>query len=350
MKKLLFLGFIVFLANCGSDSSNPDVTPTTTTQGLRFDSAGDFSSSASVPPSIQQIASALTTGQCSDLEAPITQDDPILEDGLDCDEDDGLVAHITPSHYSLALKRISLVPEDESGASIDFIADTGTLAQSEVIEFTTDDSSETIITLDPEDLTAGTYSGVEMEIYYFELTFLVAGVEQKVRIYMSDDDFEAEGNLGHHQGDITFMDDDGTELGWIDDTWTTAGLSTTRGKAQNGAGGTDAETDHDRGFFGDANLWDLEVLNQGVGQDIYLTTLEFDSPLEIPDISSFTNLITITATFSVADTFFYEDFEPQDTSDFPGFFPADGGEASSEGAAWAPLTPTAELSVEVSTP
>ena len=70
----------------------------------------------------------------------------------------------------------------------------------------------------------------------------------------------------------------------------------------------------------------------------------FDTPLEIP--AEVDSLISVTLTFSVADTFFYEDFAPQNTTDFPGFFPDVGGEAASEGAAWAPLLPTMSLVAE----
>ena len=325
----------VFFGSCTSGTTG------TTTTGLRLETAADFSASASASLS-QLMTKTTTTGTCSSLISPITDDDPTLADGLDCDVDGGLVAHVTPTRYAIAFKRATLIPSTGSSAEIDLISDQGTLAQSEVVVFTSDDDSETIVTLTPSQLTAGSYSGVEAELYYFQLTFPVAGVAKNVRIYMSDDDFPAEGSLGHHQGDITFIDDNGTEVGWVDSTWLTANLATTRSSAQNGAGGTDAQTGHARGFFGNTAFWNTTDLAQGAGQDIYLTMFEFSTPLQIPAISSITDLTTITVTFSAADTFYYEDYVPRGT----GFFPDSGGEATSEATGWAPLPPDATVVVE----
>lgn len=345
----LSMSFILMVSACGSSSSDDGGVDDEIVPGLQFDAAGDFDSSASAATALIR---RLTTGQCTDLD-DLTMDDPVLEEGLDCDGDGGIVAHATPSRYALAFKKATLVPEDvegEDAVSVDLIADTGTLAASEVFNFTEDDSSESIISIDSADLPAGTYSGIELELYYFQLTFSVAGEEQNVRIYTSDDDFEAEGNLGHHQGDITFIDDnetpsdfsDDVEQGWIDSTWLTENLTDTRGEEQNGAGGVDDETGHARGFMGSEEDWEQEWLNQGAEQDIYTATLTFDEPLTIdPEV-----LTTITATFSVADTFYYEDFEPQNTDDYPGFFPGDGGEAGGvevDNPEWGPLFPVAEI-------
>lgn len=322
--------------SCSSSSSDNEEDEITT--GLALQSAGDFDDSASA--SFSEILTNLTTAQCEDLTSPIAQDVPSLADGLDCDADDGLVAHITPTQYAIAFKRVSLVSDDADLDPIDFLADTETLANSVVVDFTEGEALTTLATLAPEDLVAGVYTGLEAEIYYFQMTFPVGETTRNVRIYMSDDDFAAEGSLGHHQGDITFIDDDGVELGWIDGTWSDS-LATSRDAAQNGAGGTDAETGHDRGFFGDADFWNQAELVQGADEDIYIMTLDFTASLEIPDPDTITDLTTITATFSIADTFFYEDFAPQDT----GFFPDTGGEATAEGSAWAPLPPTANLTV-----
>lgn len=336
----LFLLMACLFPACGSSSDSPSAN-----NGVRLKSAADFAVSASaLHLKMGEIIKDVTTGVCADL-GDLSQDDPILADGLDCDGDGGGVGHITPARYAIAFKRLSLIPAIISGeaaapGNIDFISDKGTLVASQEIDFTGDDLSETIATIEPSDLEAGTYSGIEAEIYYFQLTFPVGGTERNVRIYMSDDDFVTEGRLGHHQGDITFIDTDGEELGWIDGTWSDA-LDTSRGEGQNGAGGTDAETGHDRGFFGNASFWNAAGLNQGATQDIFVTTFDFDENLAVPDPDTITDLTTITLTFSVADTFFYEDFAPQGT----GFSPGSGGEATSEGAAWAPLAPTAAVAV-----
>lgn len=349
----LMVGFLLVLGACSSSSDEGGDDDDDATSGLLFNATGDFSSSASA---VSGLIKRVTTGTCEDLvDDTMAMDDPILEDGLNCDGDDGVVAHVTPSRYALAFKRATLVPEyveGEDAESVDLIADTGTLAASEVVDFTEDDFSESIISINSADLPAGTYGGIEVELYYFQLTFSVAGVEQNVRVYTSDDDFEAEGNLGHHQGDITFIDDndtpedysDDTELGWVDHTWLTENLADTRGDDQNGAGGTDDETLHDRGFMGNEEDWNREERNQGPEQDIYITTLIFDESLVIdPEV-----LTTITATFSVADTFYYEDFAPQNTAEFPGFYPGAGGEAAGVDMEWGPLFPVAEITTTTS--
>lgn len=334
--------FLVILGAFGACSSSSTTSSSTEEAGLSLSATADFDASAAASLAAS-LTSYVTTATCADVDGSDTQDDPALADGLDCDGDGGVVAHVTPTRFVLALKRVTLVPADvegEDATAIELIPDTGTLAQSEVVDFTGDDSSQTIVEIDPADLSAGSYEGLEVEVYYFELTFPVGGTERRVRIYMSDDDFTSEGSLGHHQGDITFIDEDGTELGWIDSTWSDA-LTTSRGEAQNGAGGTDAETGHDRGFFGNAEFWDDSTLDQGATQDLYIISLPFSETLEIPDPSTISTQTTITATFSVADTFFYEDFAPVGT----GFAPDSGGEATSEGAAWAPLLPGMEVTV-----
>lgn len=343
---LVILAFIVSCSSTASQVANE-------TTGLRLNTAASFTTSASAF-TVARLLKSATTAQCADLDQPVTQDDPVLEDGLDCDDDDGIVAHVTPSRYAIAFKRISLIPADvegEDAPQIDFVADTGTLGQSEVVAFTTDDASETVVTINPDDLSAGTYAGIEVEIYYYQMTFPIGGTTRNVRIYMSDDDFDSEaaGRAGlgpHHQGDITFVDDSGIELGWIDSTWSDNLLSSrsdddTEG-GTNGAGGIDAETGHARGFFGNADLWDAENSAQGANQDIFVLSTEFSQTLEIPDPSTISDLTTITVTFSTADTFFYEDFAPQGT----GFSPGDGGEATAESTAWAPLLPELSLVVE----
>lgn len=332
---ILFLFMAMFIQACGGSDSTSEEEGNT---GLSFVTTATFSTEAASLIS-GRVLTVITCGERADP----SMDGPDLQDGEDCDEDGGDVMHLTPTQYAVAFKRVTLIPENSTAENIDFIVDTGTLAGSEVVTLTEDDASETIITLEPSELTAGIYTGIEMEVYYIQMTFPVSGVERHVRIYMSDDDFETEGNLGHHQGDITFIDDDGTELGWVDYTWSD-NLASARGDDQNGAGGTDAETNHDRGFFGNMDFWDSENLLQGADRDIFVTTVDFE--LEIPEPSDITDLTTLTLIVSVENTFYYEDFAPKNTTEFPGFSPADGGEAASEEAEWAPLFPELELTSE----
>lgn len=345
MQKSIYFILLFFVVACGSSSDSggtADDGDDAATSGLEFVSEGDFDSSASAASTaISALIKNVTTRTCDDVDTE-DQFNPDIQDGLDCDGDGGVVAHITPSQYVLAIKRATLFSDDEGTEDIEILPDTGTLALSEVVDFTPTETSAASVTVDPADLSAGIYDGVEMEIYYFQLTFEVGGVTQNVRIYMSDDDFPSEGSLGHHQGDITFIDDDGTELGWIDFTWDGDALASSHGDDQNGAGGEDAETLHDRGFFGNDEFWDIALFDQGADQDLYIYQMLFAESLEIPDPDTITDLTTITATFSIADTFFYEDFDPIGT----GFSGGDGSDAVAETGGWAPLEPTATLTIE----
>ena len=46
-----------------------------------------------------------------------------------------------------------------------------------------------------------------MEIYYYDIKMELngSGNSEDLRIYLSDDDFSAEGSLGHHQGDVQML-------------------------------------------------------------------------------------------------------------------------------------------------
>lgn len=336
MKHIYGIGMALLLAACGGTTATTDGTASSTT-GVRFTATADFASSASA--ALSKALEKTTTAQCADESTASIQDVPTLTDGLDCDGDGGIVAHVTPSKYSVAFKRVTLVAA-AGGTNINLIADKGTLANSQVVDFTSADASETIVTLDPDDLTAGTYTGVTAEIYYIQMTFPVGGTTRNVRTYMSDDDFTAEGSLGHHQGDITFISDSGVEQGWVDDTWSDS-LDTTRSAVQNGAGGQDAQTLHDRGYFGDPDFWNATTLQQGSTQDLFLVALDFAASFTIPTPSAITDLTTVKVTFSTADTFFYENFAPLEG----GFSPASGGEATATSTAWAPLAPEATVTV-----
>lgn len=325
----VFAGFV----SCG-DSGVTASTSSTTSAGLEVVAVADFDTSAS-----SSVSKFLTASDCGGDTPPTAMDSPDFAAGVDCDEDSGIVSFATPTVYKTAVKRLALVRDDDT--LFDVIADTGTLASSEVLEFDTVNASQNVVDFDPADLEAGTYTGIYVELYYYQMTFPVAETERNVRIYMSDDDFAAEGSLGHHQGDITFVDDTNVELGWVNSDWLIDNLETVRGEGQNGAGGTDSETGHDRGYFGNADFWNDSDLQQGADQDIYMAALDFPSSFTIADPNELADLITVQISFLVGDAFYYEDFAPQGT----GFYPDTGGEATGEDAEWAPLPPTIRVSV-----
>lgn len=333
--------FVLALNACGDDtattsSSSSSSSSSSLSSGLLLVAAADFDSSAS--SSLSGKSKYLTASDCGGETPPTDMDSPDFAAGVDCDEDDGIVSFATPTQYKVAVRHIGLIKSD--GTHFDIIPQVATLAQSELIEFSTTDVSENVVEFDPSDLEAGTYTGLYVELYYYQMTFPVAGESRNVRIYMSDDDFESEGNLGHHQGDITFINDSNAELGWASSDWLLDSILPTR-VGQEGAGGTDPQTGHVRGFFGNEDLWNAMDFMQGSDEDIYFAVLDFPSALTIADPAELESLITIEISFLVGDAFYYEDFAPQGT----GFFPDTGGEATSEDDEWGPLTPTIRVTV-----
>ena len=159
--------------------------------------------------------------------------------------------------------------------------------------------------------------------------------DQHIRVYLSDDDFPAEGSLGHHQGDITMVDEAGHELGFVVGglPWTADSVAPARGDFSNGAGGIDAQTGHARGMFGDTALWNSAPFVQEPTQDIF--TFETELNLELTNVGT-----TLTLLFGLADSWFYEDFNDNQVFDPCGTPGATNMmDACSEGAGWAPIPP-----------
>lgn len=278
-------------------------------------------------------------GSCADLGETPAKDSPAMADGQDCDQDGGVVTHITPTSYTVAFKKVSFLKVFSSKAwsDTDVLGDKNSLAASESFTLSPGDESAVIGSASPSFLNEGAYGPLEMQIYYVQMVIPVGGVSRNVRVYLSDDDFDNEGKRGHHQGDITFIADDGTALGWIDSTWTT--LSTERSEIHNGPGGADPQSGHARGLFGDAAFWNSEAFNQGAGQDIFVTRVNLPYPLTFPDPKTIQDLVTVTFQFPVKFAFYFEDFEPQGT----GFSPGEGGEATNADAEWAILPSNATV-------
>src|SRR3989338_9789140 len=110
MRTILLIAMLTMVVSCGTD----DTTGGTT--GLRFNSAADFSASAS------SLVQAVTTAACAEVANSSTQDEPQLRDGLDCDNDGGIVAHITPANTPFPFNRGHPL-RPAGGAKFDFIRD-----------------------------------------------------------------------------------------------------------------------------------------------------------------------------------------------------------------------------------
>lgn len=260
----------------------------------------------------------------------IADDVPGNSVGSDLDLDDGVVRYTTPTDFVVAFKTLALITE--AGATVNLISPAAVLSDS--IRMTLSEG----VSLTEENVTPGVYESIYAEVYYYELEMEmnVPTVSQRLRVYLSDDDFESEGSLGHHQGDITLLDEDGVELGFVPpgEAWTTANVLSDRGLTQ-GAGETDGQTGHARGLYGDTSLWNQVSFNQGAGQDLFVMTLPLNLTLSAGDED------VVSMVFSLENAWFYEDFD-----DNLIFNPAGGGrEAISEGAAWTPIFPTPNVTL-----
>jgi len=259
---------------------------------------------------------------------PGDNDTPELAAGLDCDGDGGIVAYATPSTFKVALKRLTFI--EQGGATVDVVPDSGTLAAAQVVDLTGE------IELATDELVPGTYAAYEAEIYYIEIVMPLydPGDPQTLRIYMSDDDFAAEGFLGHHQGDITLVSSAGEELGFVTTAqrWEIVTLLAQRGDT-NGGGGTDPQTGHLRGLYGDTSLWDSQPLMQGSGQDTFIWRRPLGLTLAESDAR-------VTFTFDASNVWFFEDYDADGR-----FNPCESLDGCAEGASWSPLieAPTVQI-------
>jgi len=255
-------------------------------------------------------------------------DSPAYAAGLDCDGDSGPIAFLTPSVYKVAFKRVTFVHETDGPQHA--VPDAGKLSASGVVDITQE------VTIGDLVVPGGRYTQLEVELYWFELVLGQGAAQKHVRIYLSDDDFASEGALGHHQGDITLVDDAGNESGFVAPAkpWTAAEVTATRGDTQ-GAGGVDAETGHKRGLFGNTALWDKDGFAQGAQKDVYIISQAIDRSITKDGTK-------IAFVFDVKDAWFFEDFN-QDGQ----FSPCEGSkEACDAGAAWAPLFREPSITVE----
>ncbi len=282
-------------------------------------------------------------------------DVPGQPEGSDLDGDGGVVRYITPSVFKVAFKSLYLEKDDNS--KVYLIPDVGMLKNSEVLDLTNP------VVLNNITIEDGHYKFAKGEVYYYEIKMPIniPSKEQRIRIYLSDDDFPSEGNLGHHQGDICFVDEQGNELGWVKggEKWDAGNLLSMRSNVCNGAGGIDPETGHSRGLYGNSAMWNAPLYTQGTSQDIMIGMSEIDLTIES------SSRISIEFVFNVKNTWFYEDFDPVGKPGHGLFNPAIGegivkqgynnGErmrdaawydhTTNESAEWTPLFFTPEMKV-----
>lgn len=319
---------LICVAGCpaGGDTSDPNTTASNGT--IEITMQADYAASAVSGKTWATLQSFAT--DCSNAGGA---DAPGLIAGLDCDADGAPVAYATPTNFRVALQRLTVIAADGSRYSP---VNHATLAEAEVIDLATP------ILLTAE-VPVGSYTGMEVVFYYYELTLPLYTADnlQRIRVYLSDDDFPAEGSGGHHQGDITLIAANGAELGFVvaGETWTTTGVQATRGTIV-GAGGVDGQTGHARGLYGDADLWDATAFNQGATQDSFLLTPTVNLTLTETGAA-------FTVTFDVADSWFFEDFDADGVFSPCGTTATPLNEGCAESAAWSPVLPMPTLTFGV---
>ena len=328
VKIVLALCLITPLFACGGGGS--DGPSSTDGEGLlTVKMAADFgiSGASAAINRIQNVA--ITAIEACPASTPST-DEPGYAAGLDCDEDGGTIQYITPSSFKVAVKKLTFYKDDDE--ALEVIPDSGTLAEANAYDLSSP------VTLFQDDLPAGNYTSVEAELYYYEIEMPInnPSATQAIRVYLSDDDFSQEGSLGHHQGDITFIDFNGDEIGWVSEgaAWAADSLQADRGTIT-GAGGEDPETGHLRGLYGNEDLWNQIDFMQGESQDIFTLFMNLDLAIESTDK-------TITFSFDVKDSWFYEDFDDDQT-----FNPCENTtDACAEGSEWSPIFPEVDVIIQ----
>jgi len=180
MKKLLFFILAILTIVGCSDDSEPSIT-------------GPF----------KDIKLKVNFGDSKKASSIIKDDTPLTEE--------------TPMDYYIALKSVTLIGADETN---DYeVFNNSSLANSEIYEFT---DNTPLSVLQGEDIPEGTFSSIELEVYYLQMNIKISlndpGDRETIehrnfRIYMSDD---AEYEQGSHQsGDMTQINEGVGEIGWL---------------------------------------------------------------------------------------------------------------------------------------
>jgi hypothetical protein len=134
------------------------------------------------------------------------------------------------------------------------------------------------------------------------------------------------------------IDQNGVELGWVGVAapWTTAYLQTDPALVTR-PGGTDAQTGHQRGLFGNNDLWNQAQFQQGGSRNVFLISASLGLTLTANQTR------TVNLTFNVKDSWFWEDFDGDGK-----FNPCENGglDACAGNAEWAPIFNLPVLTVQ----
>jgi|GEM_PF-1812737 hypothetical protein len=208
----------------------------------------------------------------------------------------------TPENYFVALKRVTLIGKD--GTPNFEIFNESDLSSSFVFDFT--DTQTTHSLMQGTTVPDGSYTSVELEIYYLQMKLQIASStsidDRNIRIYLSDD---AETEGGEHQpGDMTQISETGAELGWLLGNGVSPDMTPISPRSDAYTVGGDGVTwlefggkpGNNFGPFGDLNFMDTAP------HPIYITTVNF----ELID----NNGTEIILDFNVNDCWQFEDKDP----------------------------------------
>lgn len=305
MKKTLLFSFVVFcLAIAGCSSSGTDDEDTGATVQMQVEMATD--ASLSVPP-----------------KSAVYDDDPTSDTNMG--NDTLADATMDPTSYQVAFIKVELgtVPDataDDQELAENFTTGFTIYEQADVDDAELEDITSSATVSNQGNCTAGTYNAFRTQILFLQMTFDV-DMGSGLTTYTFRDyttDYSGGGDFGSAEisdGDI-MVDIDET-YHWIDGD--TGGFVTSR----------PANPVQDPYFSGQYDPHATDPLYTQVGNvDVFQPVTVIDPAMEITDCG--TGTYTVTASFNVSDTFFFDDcdgdgdFEPA-SDDAPGS-PDCGGE------------------------
>ncbi len=223
----------------------------------------------------------------------------------------GVSANITPSAYTVALKRMTLLGDTLMGTADYELFSTGSVDSAYVADFVTDTTFFASDTLPP----AGTYTGVEIEVFYIEmeLPMIVPAIIDTELVYSTRGYFDSVGNI--FPRDVTIFSD--TTENWVNrklDDPNPFGLVPV----------TNSHPDQVLDLWADENFWGrypitISSADTSLGTNFTFNMAGGEGILVIPDSLSGSYIVSFE--FDITDRFtFWEYLETLDSADADGKF------------------------------
>jgi hypothetical protein len=255
-----------------------------------------------------------TPAQVTVMTPPAVTPDkvPFNDDPALCPDETGggVSANITPSAYTVALKRMTLLGDTSLGTANYELFSTSSVDSAFIADFVTDTTFFASDTLPP----AGTYTGVEIEVFYIEmeLPLIVPAISDTEKVYVTRGYFDTVGNIVPR--DVTILLDSGEF--WINrklDDPVPFGLIPV----------TTSHPDQVLDLWHDDNFWGRYPITISTADTLLGTDFTFNmiggGNLVIPD--SLTGTYIISFEFDVTDRFtFWEYLETLNPADADGTF------------------------------